>query len=164
MEDLLQRARKYSRGAGVTQTGHYDAAHKKGFYHRLLGASSVVLSTLVGGSIFVRYGDAWPTITAVLALISAVVGSLSTATKFGEEAEKHRVAGANYGDIRRCADMLMLKINGGDIGRDEALVELESIGKRMSNLAKESISLPDSIYFPAKKKFDEQHGQRRQPA
>jgi hypothetical protein len=157
MDDLTKRAKKYSRGAGRTQTGHYDAAHKKARYHRVLGSTSVVLSTLVGGSIFVRYGDAWPMITGVLAILSAVVGSINTTTKFGEEAEKHRVAGANYGDIRRTADMLVLKMAAGDIQREEALSELETIGTRMSTLAKESISLPDSIYFPARKKFDTEH-------
>jgi ADP-ribose pyrophosphatase YjhB (NUDIX family) len=53
--------------------------------------------------------------------------------------------------------MLRLRVQGQDVSRDEGLAELDRIGEELSELAKKSRALPDSIYYPAKQQFDKDH-------
>ena len=157
MEDLIERAKKYAKGAGWTGLGHYDAAHKSESKSKWLVWLNVTLSAIVGASVFSKLVQEWPILTGAIALTAAAVGAIQASSKLADNSERHRVAGARYGRLRRLADMLKLKAEGNDIDRKSALTELEMIGEELSKLAKESLSLPDSIYYPAKSKFDKDH-------
>lgn len=157
MEDLIERAKKYAKGSGRIGLGHYDAAHRSESRSKQLVWLNVSLSAIVGTSIFSKLVQDWPIITGVIALTAAAVAAIQASSKLANNCERHRVAGARYGRLRRRADMLKLKIEGNDIKREAALTELEMLGEELLKLAEESLSLPDSIYYPAKEKFDRDH-------
>jgi hypothetical protein len=69
------------------------------------------------------------------------------------------LAGAEYGRLRRQADMLRLRIEGGDITREAALLQLDLFGEKLSDLAKEARVLPDGIYKRAAHQFDKTHSE-----
>jgi hypothetical protein len=69
-----------------------------------------------------------------------------SAAKFGERGESHRVAGAEYGGVRRRVDALSLRIQGKDIDREKALGDLEGVANELTDLAKRSRALSDWIY------------------
>lgn len=157
MNDLIERATKYARGAGRTGLGHYDAAHRTASRAKWLIGTNVVLSATVGTAVFSQLVNDWPIVTGVVALTAAALGALQANSELADRSARHRVAGARYGALRRRADMLSLKLKGGDIQRDQALAELDVLGTELSKLAEESLSLPDGIYYSAKAKFDRDH-------
>lgn len=157
MEDLIERVTKYAKSAGRTGIGHYDAAHKNEFNSKWLLWINVSLTAIVGTSVFSNLVEVLPILTGAVAFIAAAIAAIQASSKFGESASRHRTAGARYGGLRRRADLLKLKIAGIDIDRETALAELESLGQELSMLAEDCPSLPDSIYYPAKAKFDKDH-------
>lgn len=157
MDDLIARAKKYARGAGQTQEAQRRAAEKVERLSRWISWVSVVLSAVVGTSIFVEWIKRYPIQFGLAAITAAVLGALQRTSKLEERAEDHRVVAAEYGSLRRRADMLRLRLEGGDVTREMGLAELDQIGEDLSILAKKARPLPDRIYKPAKKSFEETH-------
>jgi hypothetical protein len=76
---------------------------------------------------------------------------LQTFFKFSEVAERHRVAGAAYGDIKRKLDILKLEYSAKEHpAREDALRELKLVSESLGELAKESPSIPDRAFRQAK--------------
>lgn len=157
MDDLIERTDKLTRGAGAIQTGQYDAAHSCQRTGRCLNVSSVVLGAVVGASIFSDLVTDYALATGLIAVLAAALTAVQATSSYGDRAGKHRIAGAEYGDVRRRTDLLKIKMVAGDIDREEALAEVEALGAHMTKLAKSSDSLPDRIYFNAKAKFRRDH-------
>lgn len=157
MDDLIARSLKYAISAGRTGKGQYDAAERADALSRWLSWSSVALGAIVGTSLFAEWAARYPVPLGLAALTAAAATALQRTSKLDERAEEHRVAGAEYGRLRRRADMLRLRIAGGDVSREEGLVELDRLGEELSELAKRTRSLPESIYRSARAAFDRTH-------
>lgn len=157
MDDLIARANKYAKGAGQTQEGQRSAAEKHERFSRWLSWVSTALSAVVGTSIFTDWVQTSPISFGLAAIVAAVLSAVQRTSRLDDRAEAHRVAGAEYGGLRRRADMLRLRLEGGDVTREKGLVELEQIGKDLSELAKKTRTLPESIYKPATEAFKKSH-------
>jgi 8-oxo-dGTP pyrophosphatase MutT (NUDIX family) len=157
MDDLVERTRKYARSAGRTGLGHYKAAAQSQRWDQWLGGASVVLSAVVGTSIFADWATQHPLPFGLAALLAAGFSAVQGTSKFAEQAAAHRIAGAEYGRLRRHADMLRLRFEAGDLARQEGLAELDRMGEALSDLAKKSRALPDQKYYAAVKNFDQDH-------
>jgi hypothetical protein len=118
---------------------------------------STALSAVAGTSIFAQWAQTNPIPFGLAAIVAAALSTLQRTSKLDERAEAHRVAGAEYGSLRRRADLLRLRIKGGDVTREKGLVELGQIGKDLSELAKKTRMLPDRIYQPAAGMFEKTH-------
>lgn len=157
MDDLIARANKYAVSAGRTGEGQYRAAERADRFARWLGWVSTALSATVGTSIFADWIKAYPLQFGIAAIVAAALSAVQRTSKLDERAEAHRAAGAEYGRLRRQADMSRLRLEGGDVERKIGFEELEKIGEDLSQLAKKTRSLPDSIYKSAAKTFDAMH-------
>ena len=157
MYDLIMKAKKCARGAGQIQEGQRRASEKVEFASRWIGWLSVVLSAVVGTSIFAEWIKVYQIPFGLAAIIAAALGALQRASKLDERAEDHRVVAAEYGGLRRRADMLRLRLEAGDVARDKGLSELNQIGEDLSILAKRARPLPDRIYELAKESFKKTH-------
>jgi hypothetical protein len=162
MNDLTERANKYARGAGRTQEGHYIRAKRDERVSNWIGWSSAGLSAAVGTSIFAQWVHSDPIPFGLAAILAATLTAVQRTSKLAERAEAHRVAGTEYGRLRRRADMLQLRLKGGDISREAAMSELDTFGERLSDLAKKSRVLPDATYKRAKRLFDKDHEEYKQ--
>lgn len=117
--------------------GHYNAS---AFYERLflmLGIPVIVLSALTGGSEVL--GILGSQIGGVISLVIAVLAGLQTFLKFSQRAERHRVAGASYGGIRRSIEEVSIVL---DDGGDNAREEVHGIKEQLDSLAKECPEIP----------------------
>ena len=136
----------YTRVA-VTQRAHYLSADHFGAKKYWLGIPAVVLSTLVGTSVFAtvqKQPDLWLQISVGLAsVVAALLASLQTFLGYSERAEKHRVAGAKYGALGRELEQLRASTS---TPTPEAISEVR---KRLDDLAIESPNNPLSIYRKA---------------
>ena len=134
VRDWLRRVRE-------SQHGHYAAAAALGCLHYCLGIPVLVMTTVVGTSVFaslqLQVQLRWHILTGLMSIGSAVLASLQTFLRFSEKAEKHRAAGAAYGAIRRELEMI-LSISVGD-PTPQAI--LDGLRARMDTLAKEAPEL-----------------------
>jgi hypothetical protein len=140
LDDWYQRV-------AVTQRAHYLSADYFGARKYWLGIPAVVLSTLVGTSVFAtvqKQPELWLQITVGLASVAAaLLASLQTFLGYAERAEKHRVAGAKYGALGRELE----QIRASDtLQSAEAMSEVR---KRLDDLAVESPNNPLPIYRKA---------------
>lgn len=157
MNDLIARANKYARSSGRTGQGQYRAAEKDERLGRILSWTSTTLTAIVGTSIFTQWVQNYPIPLGLAAIIAAALTAVHTTSKLEQRAEVHRNAGAEYGRLRRRADMLRLRLHGGDLSRAEGLAELDQIGEGLSEQAGKTRALPDQIYKPASDAFDAAH-------
>lgn len=156
-DDLIKRAKKYGRSAGRTGLGHYRTATVNEQRHACLTAIGVILSAVVGTSIFAQWSQKYPTVLGIAAMSAAAVSAVQGSSKLAERAKEHRDAGADYGRIRRKVDLLRLRLEANDVTREKGLAELEEIADALSSLAKQSRALSDRQYNAAVKNFDRDH-------
>lgn len=95
----------WRRRARESQFGHFEASKHFGLQHYWTGIPVVVVSAIVGTSIFATLQSqealAIQIVLGMLSVSAAVLASLQTFLGSSEKAEKHRAAGAAYGAIRR---------------------------------------------------------------
>lgn len=128
----------------TTQKAHYLSADYFGRKKFLLGVPAVLLSTIVGTTVFAtlqkRDDSLWLQITVGLAsVLAAVLTSLQTFLGYSERAEKHRIAGAKYGALGRHLEW----VRASESYTDQVA---EDIRSRLDELAIESPNNPIFIY------------------
>jgi hypothetical protein len=130
----------------TTQRAHYLSADHYGHKKFLLGVPAVILSTVVGTTVFAtlqKQPETWLQITVGLAsVVAALLTSLQTFLGYSERAEKHRIAGAKYGALGRHLEML----RASDNHNDQIIADLR---KQLDDLAIESPNNPLFIYKKA---------------
>lgn len=98
LEEWLYRIRR-------TQQAHYEAATHFVRLNYWLGIPAIVLSAIVGTSVFAtlqRETDTRIKIAVGIASITAaILMALQTFLHYSERAEKHRLVGVRYGALRR---------------------------------------------------------------
>ena len=115
-----------------------------------------MISTAIGTSIFASLNENPSNLVKVLvglvSFLGAALTSLQTFFKFSELAERHRVAGAAYGDVKRKLDILKLEYSMKEgSSREDILKELKVLSETLSELAKESPGIPDQAFQQAKR-------------
>ena len=134
----------------VSQSAHYESGN---FYERLfliLGCMVVTLSAAIGSAEVLvstaKIAELGPgtvkAVSGVISLLIAILAGLQTFLKFSQRAERHRVAGAKYGDMRRSLEEIDI-ISAESV--HNANIELHEIKKSMGSLALESPELPSRI-------------------
>ena len=140
LDDWYQRV-------AVTQRAHYLSADHFGARKYWLGVPAVVLSTIVGTSVFAtvqKQPEFWLQITVGLAsVLAALLTSLQTFLGYSERAEKHRIAGAKYGALGRELEQLRA------MGNESSEQAMSEVRKRLDELAVESPNNPLPIYAKA---------------
>jgi len=161
MNDILQKAEAYRGHALYLGYGHYKAGKLAARKHLFLGIPVVIATAIVGTSIFATLSEnpeTWlKTIAGIISLAATILAALQTFFKFSELSEKHKLAGANYGTLRREIDLFLLRY--GDKGpelREEALTKLTAIAETIGQLAKESPDLSDELYEEGVRYFSRQ--------
>jgi hypothetical protein len=136
LDDWYQRV-------AATQRAHYISADYYGRKKYWLGIPAVVLSTIVGTSVFAMIAkQPGPYVQIAVGLASvgaALLTSLQTFLGYSERAEKHRVSGAKYGALGR--ELEVLRAN-----QTVTPEVVESVRKRLDTLALEAPNNSVEIY------------------
>ncbi|MBW4639779.1 MAG: DUF4231 domain-containing protein [Gloeocapsa sp. UFS-A4-WI-NPMV-4B04] len=103
--ELNELLEKWLNRAYIVLAGHHEAAGRFQSLHNWIGIPTIILSTLVGTSIFATLQEK-PNISLKIAagiasVMSAILASLQTFLRFEERAERHRKAGNNYSVLMR---------------------------------------------------------------
>lgn len=98
LEEWLFRIRR-------SQKAHYEAAT---YFERLnfwLGIPVIVLTTIVGSSVFISLQNDTNAymkfIVGTASIVAAILAGLQTFLRFSERSEQHRMCALKYGSIRR---------------------------------------------------------------
>lgn len=144
-KELLDRWLKRAR---ESQLSHHLMAEKLDSQHKWLGILVIVITSISGAtSILAELKDDDKLILGLVTLSVTILTALQTFLKLEEKANRHRVAAAGFGDVRRTLELASVS---GDEATDLSLTRVEIA---MGNLAKESPSVPKSDYDKALKRM-----------
>ena len=163
MNSIIKQAKQYRIDSTYTGRAHYKAGDLSIKYNNRLGIPVIFTTAIVGTSIFATINESPQVKLRILAgiiiFLATILSTLQTFFKFSEKAEKHRIAGAKYGSIRREIDLFLIKYSEEkDDDRKNALSELELIAKQLSTLASESPRIPDKAFSIAINEIESEKG------
>jgi hypothetical protein len=146
-----QLIRRWRFRAHRVQLAHYESARKFGRLHLWLGFPAIALSTIVGTTVFAslaksaeQVGRPWLQISVgLLSVLSAVLVGLQTFLRYSELAEKHRVAGARFANLKHDLELLATMPPADNEKLRDALTAVE---QRWAKLREESPNLPGKIW------------------
>ncbi len=155
MQDVIAKAKQYQGYSQIMTNAHYKAAEADEARARQLGILVVVLTALVGTSIFADVAKQNPAFTLLLGFVSFLAAALSgvqTFLDFSKRAANHQVAAKSYESFRHRFDSFFLKYADGDsTHRQVAVAEFEKLAEDLGQADKQSPLVPDKIYESVKK-------------
>lgn len=145
-DELAKTAQTYEWFAEAARNTHYDRSDLNAFLHRLVGGAAVVTSAIVSTSVLASLNKDHPSFgltlaAGILAVIAAVLSGLQTFYKFGELGERHRLAGAYFGELRRDLELFRTCPPG-----DNRCTELRDLLDRVGNLEEAGPGYPASVF------------------
>ena len=160
-QELHQIIEDWHNRSSQIQEAHYEAGNYYERQYLRLGIPVIVLSAIVGGAevlvpvdILQSLGaNGAKNISGVISLLVAVLAGLQTFLKLSQRSERHRMAGARYGDCRRALEEI--RILSAESSK-EAREELHRIKQQFDGLASESPELPQNILNKYKQALTDQ--------
>jgi hypothetical protein len=147
---VLDLLRDWSVRAGASAARHYSSADRLSRGNLMLGIPVVILTTFIGTSVFATLQDEIDTrlkiFVGVISVMAAVIASLQTFLRFGERAEKHRVAGESWAALRREIDEMLALHPNYLAARGDPKSYLDDLRKRLDDTAALSPALGDRQY------------------
>jgi hypothetical protein len=154
MKEILDKALEYETTYRIVGRAHYLAADRYTRFNRLFGIPVIVITAVVGTTIFGTLDQnpntGWKIVAGLVTLAGTVLSSLQTSLGFSQTAQKHKAAGEAYRAIRRRFEMLRLRYSQARAEqREEAMNALEAIVAELAELPKEFPTVPDRCYSQA---------------
>jgi hypothetical protein len=145
----------WHRRVAAAEYGHRLMSDRMRTRHLALGIPVVVLTTIVGTSVFASLQRASvPTAIAAvvgsLSLLAAVLSSLQTFMRYALRSDGHRIAAIRYETLRR--DMAEVLAMPREVRADPAR-ELDSVRGRLDRYAKESPLIGQRLWEELAAKF-----------
>jgi SMODS and SLOG-associating 2TM effector domain family 4 len=162
LADILATLDEYQRTYTIVGRAHYISADRFGLRHRWLGVPVVVISTVVGTTIFGTLNKdpeiGWRIAAGLFSMLGAVLAALQTFFGYGQIAERHKSAATRYRAVRRRLKNFSLKYAQADGSqRSQAISELEALNKDLESMAAESPTVPDACYSRAEAEYKAEH-------
>lgn len=144
---VLELLRDWNRRADASAETHYAMANRLSSSNVLLGVPVVVLTTFVGTSVFATLQEDVDTrlriFVGVVSVLAAVLASLQTFLRFGERAEKHRVAAEKWAALRREITEMLALHPTYLASRGDPKQYLDDLRTRMDEVSTQSPEMPD---------------------
>ncbi|HYV90807.1 MAG TPA: DUF4231 domain-containing protein [Chitinophagales bacterium] len=137
---------------------HDTASRQYNRYHHVVGVPMVILSTLVGNSVFASLqenNNPLRIITAILSIVAAFLAAIQTFYNYSARAEKHRNAGSKYKEVIRQLEQLLTQSSTllNQPVDEKNSPWLNEIRKRLDSLEEESPVVPLGIYNRVEKNY-----------
>jgi hypothetical protein len=135
---------------------HYKMAERYKRNHRSFGVSVVVLTSVVGTSVFASLTkittDLYLQIaTGFLSIIAVVMAALQTFLGYADLQVQHKNAGVGYAIVRRSLEILLMKFPDASGRPDEpGTKEFDAINKQIEDLDRASPTIPDNVWISTK--------------
>ena len=141
---VMQRLFDWECRCAAAEEVHFDVAEELSRRNLFLGIPVVVLSAIVGTSLFASVSgdgvDVWLRIAAgTVSLIAGVLASIQTFLRFGARAEQHRVAAERWAAVKREIEKVRA-LPAEQVGDANEL--LDDIKTRMDQAADKAPAMP----------------------
>jgi hypothetical protein len=160
MNDVLAKARDYEHTYRIIGRAHYLAADRCTRFNRLLQIPVIVITAVIGTTIFSTLNDnpdpRWKMAAGFITLAGTILSSLQASLGFAQTGQRHKAAGEAYRAMCRKFEMLHLRyLNAGSAERSKAMDEMDKVVAELADLAGDYPAMPDSCYDAAKKEVGE---------
>ncbi len=129
------------------QNAHYEAARYFSKRHFWIGMPAVLLSTVVGTTVFASISEqpekVYQISVGLISIAAACLTAMQTFLKYSEESEKHRLAGARFSNLKHEIEMTSTFLLEKDSELKEHLAKIE---EKWSSYREENPSIPDRIW------------------
>lgn len=154
-DDIERLFEAWLRRVAAAEAGHRQASDRLRRGSLMLGIPVVVLTTIVGTSVFASLENGHvPTgvriLIGSLSILAAALSSLQTFLRFGMRAEAHRIAAFRYETLRR--DMTQ-ELAIPRASRPDAVRQLDSVRQRLDRYAKESPMIDERRWAKLERQF-----------
>ena len=155
-DDIERLYASWHRRVAAAEYGHRLMSDRMRTRHLMLGIPVVVLTTVVGTSVFASLQGSASVPTAItiavgtLSLMAAVLSSLQTFMRYALRSDGHRIAAIRYETLRR--DMAEVLAMPREARADPAR-ELDSVRGRLDRYAKESPLIGQRLWEELAAKF-----------
>jgi hypothetical protein len=162
---VVERLSDWERRCAAAAEVHFDVVEDLSRRNVYLGIPVVVLSAIVGTSLFASIAgdgvDVGIRIAAgTVSVIAAALAGIQTFLRFGARAEQHRVAAERWAAIRREIEKTLC-LPAEKVGDQKQL--LDDIKSRMDEAAEKSPAMPKRRWTKALAKREKEAKSRRQP-
>lgn len=157
MKDIIDKTKKIVRLAGHTEQAQYTCSKRLSRANFCLSWIAIGMTITVGASFFTPYEFSDPRITAFVSLGAGVLILLVRAARLSLRSAEHLITGNLYARILQDGDILLLKMQGGDLSRAQSLIELETLNASLCDLILKTIPAPHRVFRKSAKKFDRSH-------
>ncbi len=151
-EELLEA---WASRVSAVEAGHFAMADHLTRSNLRLGIPVVILSTVIGTSVFATLGESVSlplrVVVGLLSVGAAVLASLQTFLRLGERSEKHRVAAALYSALRRDIESILATPRKE---RPDAEPYFEQIKLQMKTYGKESPAIGEREWAKVRERFE----------
>lgn len=161
MKDLIDKTKKIARMAGQTQYSLSRLAKRISRISFFLAWIIIGMIATVGVAYFTPYEFSDPIIAPLIAIGAAILAILMRVSRIALRTTEYRVTETQYGRICQDADMLLIKMRGGDLSRAAAITELEKLNGYLYDLITRTTPVPHRILRRAGKAYDRGHPEYR---
>ena len=163
IKKILQEAMKYQKKCEINARAHFLQWEDSSNWNKRLGIPVIVLTTLVGSTLFASkaLGDSilLEIILGILSIIAAILSALQVTLGLADEAEKYKSAGLRYRSMVRQFDLFIFKYSDkidDDDTMDSIHEDFEMLVLKLDDLAVESPSIKDKMYYKAASELEEE--------
>jgi hypothetical protein len=154
-DDIERLFEAWLRRVAAAEAGHREDSARLRRGSLLLGVPVVVLTTVVGTSVFASLQNGHvPSGLRIfigsISILAAVLSSLQTFLRFGMRAEGHRIAAFRYETLRRDMTQVLALPRGS---RPDAVHQLDSVRQRLDRYAKESPTIDERRWAKLERQF-----------
>src|SRR5712692_815957 len=155
LTQLREQAKNYLHYADLVRTVHYYRADRRAWLNQVTGGLTVLAAAIVSTGILTHdktHAGFWLTLAGgVVAFFAAVLAGLQSFYKFGEVAEKHRTAAADYGNTRMQLELFLVRYTGqGSSQQEAAIKDLTQLAQQIYDLDRKGPGFPADLYYSAK--------------
>jgi len=164
IRERVAQLRAYAHGMRAT---HYQMADTRARIHQVIGGLAIVVGAIVSGGILKSVGSnpsyGLTLAAGILALVGTIFAGVQTLYKFGDIAEAHRQAAANYGDLRDKCDSLLIHLEGdGPFDAEAERTALDGLFAAVGDLDKKGPGINGGLYDRLARRFA--RAEQRPPA
>jgi len=117
---------------------HYNARGRYSSYHKKLGVSIIILSAVMGASVYKNISEIelnWlQVITGLLAVVIAVLAALQTYFNYENRAHRHQIIANKYLALMKEAQQFIAYFSDGIKTTDDVILEIKRLNQEIVNL------------------------------
>ena len=138
---------QWALGLRIGHRAHFEAAKHYERLHLTIGIPSVIISALMGTTVFANFEySSHPGIKMTLAMLSVlmiVFSSLQAFFRYAERSERHRTAAIQLGEVRRELEELLALTAKGMLEKDT----IDILREKWDAVDRQAPTIPTRIYL-----------------